>query len=369
MLCIGLMSGTSLDGIDAVVAEFSSAEVPVIKVKTLGFASASFSEQLGAELLALQSTTANELHRAYLAANLLSDAYAALIDVLLHQSKLSSSDISVVGAHGQTVRHQPELGFSAQLLNGARLAERCAIDVACDFRAADISAGGQGAPLVPAFHREVFADSQTEHVRSIVNIGGIANFTRLDPSTPEILGFDTGPGNTLMDFWCAKHRGVAFDEGGNWAKSGKVITTLLQTMLEESYFSMASPKSTGRDLFNGDWLRTKLHGNKYSPEDVQATLLELTALTIQKEVRRTDVFICGGGARNTHLMNRLKELNQLDGDYQVRSTSVLGIEPQSVEALAFAWLGYKRIHKQTANIPSVTSARGLRVLGALHCKP
>jgi anhydro-N-acetylmuramic acid kinase len=374
MLCIGLMSGTSLDGIDAVVADFSVGANSLV-VETVGFASLPFSEPLGTELLALQSPSNNDLHRAYLAANLLADACGNLVATLLLQTNLSASDITVIGAHGQTVRHRPELGFSVQLLNGARLAENCRIDIACDFRSADIAAGGQGAPLVPAFHREVFADSQGKLTRSIVNIGGIANFTRLQPGQSSTVGFDTGPGNTLMDHWCSKHLGKPFDDDGRWAKTGTVQQRLLDEMLLEPYFAAPSPKSTGRDLFNPDWLSARLEGTHFLAEDVQATLLELTAITIHREVFESDVYVCGGGARNTQLMNRLQLLQQRQlnqparPSYRVASTSELGIEPQSVEALAFAWLAFKRIHKQAANIPTVTSAKGLRILGALHCKP
>jgi anhydro-N-acetylmuramic acid kinase len=368
------MSGTSLDGIDAVVADFSVGANSLV-VETVGFASLPFSEPLGTELLALQSPSNNDLHRAYLAANLLADAYGSLVATLLLQTNLSASDITVIGAHGQTVRHRPELGFSVQLLNGARLAENCGIDVACDFRSADIAAGGQGAPLVPAFHREVFADGQGKRTRSIVNIGGIANFTRLEPGQSSTVGFDTGPGNTLMDYWCNKHLGKPFDDDGRWAKTGKVQQRLLDEMLLEPYFGAPSPKSTGRDLFNPDWLSARLEGTHFLAEDVQATLLELTAITIHREVFESDVYVCGGGARNTQLMNRLQLLQQGQSNQPagpsccVASTSELGIEPQSVEALAFAWLAFKRIHKQAANIPTVTSAKGLRILGALHCKP
>jgi anhydro-N-acetylmuramic acid kinase len=365
------MSGTSLDGIDAVVADFSVGTGSLV-VQTIGFASQPFSEPLGTELLALQSPSINELHHAYLAANLLADAYGNLVASLLRQTNLSASDITVIGAHGQTVRHRPELGFSVQLLNGARLAENCGIDVACDFRSADIAAGGQGAPLVPAFHREVFTDSQGKRARSIVNIGGIANFTRLEPGLSSTIGFDTGPGNTLMDFWCNKHLGKPFDDDGRWAKTGAVQQELLAEMLLEPYFTAPSPKSTGRDLFNSDWLAARLEGSNFSAEDVQATLLELTAITIHREVVESDVFVCGGGARNTQLMYRLQALQQTQGaasNHSVTSTSELGIEPQSVEALAFAWLAFKRVHKQAANIPTVTSAKGPRILGALHCKP
>jgi anhydro-N-acetylmuramic acid kinase len=379
------MSGTSLDGIDGVIAEISqvdpfdptTANTGSIRVKTIAFSSAAFSDHLAEELLALQDQSTNELHRAYLAANLLADAYSGVVEELLRKANLSAGDITVIGAHGQTVRHRPELGFSIQLVNGARLAEKCHIDVACDFRAADIAAGGQGAPLVPAFHREVFYQHDTgaansQRTRSIVNIGGIANFTRLEPfmtDANEIVGFDTGPGNTLMDFWCKQHLGHAFDEDGGWARSGTVQPALLDRFLSEPYFCASAPKSTGRDLFNSKWLLDRLDGEPLLPQDVQATLLELTALTIHREVKNSDVFVCGGGAQNTQLMARLQHLQQTLGDCLVVSTKELGIEPQAVEALAFAWLAYKRIKKASANLPNVTSARGPRILGALHCKP
>jgi anhydro-N-acetylmuramic acid kinase len=363
MLVIGLMSGTSLDGLDACIASIRAAHSGLV-VETVAFQSHEFSPLLQAELQALQAPCEDELNRAYLAGNALARAYAELIKDLLAASAMKPSDISIVGAHGQTVRHRPDLGYTVQLLNGALLAELTSIDVACDFRSADVAAGGQGAPLAPGFHQQVFSDRNQD--RTILNIGGIANVSQLhaDQSPPD--GFDTGPGNTLMDYWCQRHLQLPFDSDGAWASQGSVNQALLSAMLLEPYFALAKPKSTGRDLFNPVWLNTFLAKPDFksvSAGDIQATLLELTAHTIAQALKQNDIFVCGGGAKNKALMKRLASLHP---GHSIQSTASLGVDPQAVEALAFAWLGFKRVSNEPANWPSVTSARGLRVLGALH---
>jgi anhydro-N-acetylmuramic acid kinase len=362
------MSGTSLDGIDGVIAEISLNAGTGLNVQTLAFAGQPFSAPLKRHLQTLQQPCENELHLASVCAVQLADAYGEVVKKLLDIANLTSASIQAIGAHGQTVRHQPELGYTLQLLDGARLAEVTGIDVVCDFRSADIAAGGQGAPLAPGFHKEVFASASAG--RNIVNIGGIANVTLLLPELAAPVGFDTGPGNTLMDVWCQQHLGLDFDEDGDWASQGKCIASLLAQLMACPYFAMPGPKSTGRDLFNAGWLQTQLDAHKAAHPsndpidvDVQATLLELTAVTIAEQLSAGDAYVCGGGAKNIALMQRLQALHQ---NGKILTTKVLGIEPQAVEALAFAWLGYKRVALEPANLPSVTAAKGPRILGALH---
>jgi anhydro-N-acetylmuramic acid kinase len=365
MLYIGMMSGTSLDGIDAVVVEITGVERK-LHFNTLAFESAEFSSALLHQLQTLQQPCNDELHLSNLAANALADAYELVAKAALNRAGKAPNEVVAIGAHGQTIRHRPEDHYSVQLLNGARLAELTSIDTVCDFRAADLAADGQGAPLAPGFHAEVFNHPTLN--RCIVNIGGIANVTHLSSGEGKPpLGFDTGPGNTLMDYWCLKNTGQAFDKDGAWANSATFDHELLQRFLSDSYFQLTAPKSTGRDLFQADWLNHHLNAlPKIDASIVQATLLELTARTIAKEIDSEsvdEVFICGGGAYNKALLSRLTKLT---APTKVSTTLELGINPQSVEALAFAWLAYKRINLQPANFPSVTAAKGLRVLGALH---
>jgi anhydro-N-acetylmuramic acid kinase len=365
MLYIGMMSGTSLDGIDAVVVEITKSG-DKLQLNTLGLASAAFSPSLLQGLQGLQSYCEDELHLSYVAANSLADSYAQVAKEALRKANRASSEVVAIGAHGQTIRHRPEHQYSVQLLNGARLAELTSIDVVCDFRAADLAADGEGAPLAPGFHAEVF--SHPTFNRCIVNIGGIANVTRLSPGNVQLpLGLDTGPGNTLMDYWCRKNTGNAFDKDGAWANTAKFDEALLQSLLKDSYFNRIGPKSTGRDLFHAEWLYQHLNVFPMIQANiVQATLLELTACTIAKEINTApvdEVYVCGGGAFNRALVSRLASLVK---PAKLLLTSELGIDPQSVEALAFAWLAYKRVNLEPANLPSVTAAKGLRILGALH---
>ncbi len=359
---IGLMSGTSMDSVDAVLALFDTGATGDIPTSD-GMVSIDIPPALRAELMALQQPGSDELARAALAGNALADLYARAVNQLLAEHRLAAADITALGAHGQTVRHRPELGYTLQLLNGARLAEATGIDTVCDLRSADVAAGGQGAPLVPAFHARVFAAPGER--RAIVNIGGIANVSLLAPDVAGVIGFDTGPGNLLMDGWIHRHLGQAYDAAGRWAASGQVSTALQQQLRSDRYFGLPAPKSTGRDLFHLDWMDRQLAG-ELPPVDVQATLAELTASTIAdacREFGARQLFVCGGGARNDHLMGRLAAL--LPG-CPVAATGALGIDPQAVEALAFAWLAKRRIDRLPANYPAVTGARGPRVLGALH---
>ena len=358
---IGLMSGTSLDGADGVLVDFSGH-----KLRLAASATQSFSGDFSAELLALNTPASNELHRAALAANQLVQAYAAVVASLLNQAKLTAAQISAIGAHGQTVRHQPAAGYTLQLNNPALLAELTGIDVVADFRSRDVAAGGQGAPLVPAFHQHVF--SQPGQTALVLNVGGISNLSVLQ-ANGEVLGFDCGPGNVLIDAWCLQHTGQRFDDGGKWAAQGREIPELLAGLLREPYFCLPPPKSTGRDLFSTEWLATKLGAFAAArPQDVQATLTQLTASTCIDWVNSysnnsNELIVCGGGAFNNDLMRRLQVGLPLT---RVVSSSAYGIPPLQVEAAAFAWLARQTVNRLPGNLPSVTGASGLRVLGAIY---
>ena len=374
-LYIGLMSGTSMDGVDGVLVAFDDAGGAGLRVRA--DAHAAMPPALAIDLLALNTSGPDELQRAALAANALARLQADVVARLLEEAGLEAAAVRAVGSHGQTVRHRPGefdgTGFTLQLNNGALLAEACGIDVVCDFRSRDVAAGGQGAPLVPAFHRDVFAAATP---RAILNIGGIANLTLL-PSTDEsapthgtLGGFDTGPGNALMDHWCRLHTGAAYDDDGRWAASGQVDGALLKEMLADTYFAKAPPKSTGRDLFNPDWLASALAraGGTCAPADVQATLLELTARSVIDALRATapgtrELLVCGGGARNGALIARLAALWP---GLAVAATDTAGLPAQQVEAAAFAWLARQFCERRPGNHPGVTGAAGLRVLGALY---
>lgn len=372
MLFIGLMSGTSLDGVDGVLTSFS-ANYGSGPINTLGTAYLPFPAPLRAELLALQSASDNEIHREALAANALAQLYAECIAHLLEQAKVPSDQICAVGVHGQTIRHRPNYGYSRQINNPALLAELSGIDVIADFRSRDIAAGGQGAPLVPAFHQAVFA--QQGAVRVVANIGGMSNISILDHrlENPKISGFDTGPGNVLLDAWTAMHLDKPYDSNGNWAASGTIIPTLLKNLREEPFLQMPPPKSTGRDLFRPDWLQVKLQPfqNK-RPVDVQATLVEYTATTLADAIAdyadaTESIHVCGGGAYNAYLMQRFSlALASRNLRVKVAATTALGILPNHVEALAFAWLAYRFTMRQPGNLSAVTGAKGPRILGALY---
>jgi anhydro-N-acetylmuramic acid kinase len=365
-LFIGLMSGTSLDGIDAVVADATAVDGTP---RLLHSHFQSFAPALRDELLALQAPCDNELHRAALAANQLSQAYAEAIHVLLAKAALAAKDITAIGCHGQTIRHQPQSGYTTQLGNGALLAELTGITVVNDFRSRDIAAGGQGAPLLPALHQRLF-QAANEH-RVIVNIGGIANLTNLPPASARapVIGFDCGPGNALMDEWISQHRGEPFDRDGAWAAAGRVLPDIYKYLILNNYFLIPPPKSTGRDLFNLSWLRRALKGDE-APEDVQATLLDLTAQGIAQAICNyctgaQAAYVCGGGAHNRSLMARLEAL--LPG-VRIADTGALGLDADWVEALAFAWFAQQALQREPANLPEVTGAKGLRVLGAVYAK-
>ena len=375
-LFIGLMSGTSLDAVDGVLIAFDTEGQPR---RTLASQSLPITGDLHEVLTRLQRPQHGDLELAAGAAVELAILYGRVVGDLLRAAGLGPEAVTAIGAHGQTVRHRPERGYTLQLLAPAVLAERTGIDVVADLRSADVAAGGEGAPLVPAFHRIVFG--QPGAMRAVVNIGGIANITVLHPDG-RVTGHDTGPGNTLLDAWCQRHLGRPYDDGGRWAASGRVDPLLLDQWLGEPYFDRRAPKSTGRDLFHLDWLAERagrrlperqLPGQPSSalaPIDIQATLLELTARTITRDLGRTgadSVFVCGGGALNDALMQRLRALlaTELPGA-GLDTTALLGVPPLAVEATAFAWLALRRVDRLPGNLASVTGARGERILGALY---
>jgi anhydro-N-acetylmuramic acid kinase len=363
VLYIGLMSGTSLDGVDAVLVDFSAGHTRV-----LAFAHHPFPAPLHDELLALNQPGSNELHRAALAANAVVGVYAQAVAALLLDSGQAAGSIVALGAHGQTVRHRPGefdgTGYTLQLMNGALLAERTGIDVVCDFRSRDVAAGGQGAPLVPAFHAERFA--QPGRDVAVLNLGGIANLTLL-PRNGSITGFDCGPANALMDHWCQQQRGEPYDRDGAWAASGRVDSALLAALLADPFFARQPPKSTGRDLFHADWLAARLPAG-LAAQDVMATLAELTVRAARESLQANapgtqTLLVCGGGAFNSHLMRRLSALLPA---VAVMSTAEAGVPPDHVEALAFAWLAWAFKEKRAGNRVAVTGALGPRLLGALY---
>jgi len=380
---IGLMSGTSMDGVDAVLCHIESGEC-----HTLDSTSLPYPPTLLAMLHSLCRPGPNELNTMAVADRLVAETFAQAVNALLDKTNTSAADITAIGSHGQTIRHIPQThlskeekisqfpssdhrAFTLQIGDPSSIAVLTNIDVIADFRRKDIALGGQGAPLVPAYHQAIFAHSTQPRV--LVNIGGIANLSLLTPkiglSAP--LGYDTGPGNTLMDAWIARHHGKPYDANGQWAASGKVDNVLLAHLLSDPFFSTTGPKSTGREYFNLTWLDDVLKNidRKIAAEDVQATLVALTAHSIARAVMQhkldldTQVIICGGGAFNGVLM---KALSALLVPHRVEDSHCLNIHPQHVEGAAFAWLAYAHINRISGNVPNVTGASRKAVLGAYY---
>ncbi len=341
-----------------------------------------YDARLREQLMALQSSGEDELHRAALAANAVARAYAACVDEVIAKAGVERASITALAAHGQTVRHRPRefdgVGYTAQLLNAALLAEWVGIDVVADLRSRDVAAGGQGAPLVPAFHAWVFSDRGTggttpTTTRAVLNLGGMANLSLLHAGG-HVSGFDTGPGGALLDAWCQRHRGRPFDDGGRWAASGKVQPKLLQAILAQPFFALPPPRSTGRNVFHPGWVDELVHRQQHvqhsalDPVDVQATLAELTAASVADALLRhandtTALIACGGGARNADLLARLRQrLPQVN----VSTSADHDIPVDQVEALAFAWLAHRFKLGLPGNLPAVTGAAGPRRLGALY---
>ena len=356
---IGLMSGTSADGIDAVLINIEGEHSELIASHHYPMPA-----PLREEILAFRQSGPDELHRLATLDVQLAEEYAAAVSVLLEAAQLEAATVAAIGCHGQTLRHHPEgnTPFTLQIGDPNRLAELTGITVVSDFRRRDMAAGGQGAPLVPAFHRARLV-SEGE-ATAVVNIGGIANIS-LVTADGDIAGWDTGPGNTLMDGWIAQHQGEPFDRNGEWASSGAVIAPLLSALLQDPYFATRPPKSTGPEYFHLDWLAARLSG-KEAPADVQCTLTELTVESLARALERQplDVIrVCGGGARNAWLMQRLSD--RLEGT-PVTTTEDIGVDPEWVEAWAFAWLAEQTLAGQAGNVPAVTGAAGARVLGGIY---
>lgn len=353
------MSGTSLDGVDAVLIEFEGDNSACTTSHYLPFP-----EPLRQDILALHHMGTDELRRAALLANRLAERYAEAVQALLAKAGKPAAAIRAVGCHGQTVRHAPREGYTLQLNNPSLLAELTGIRVVADFRSRDIAAGGEGAPLVPAFHDNVFRQPQRHRV--IVNIGGIANLTNLAPDKATA-GFDCGPGNILLDAWVQRHLGKPYDEDGRWAASGRVLPELLQRLLAHPFLAAPPPKSCGREQFNLAWLESRLTGGE-AAADVQATLVALTARGIAAGVQEwcgaaEELYACGGGAHNKALLAALA--TELPGT-RIALTDELGLPANRVEAAAFAWLARQTLHGLPGNLPEVTGARGPRVLGAVY---
>jgi anhydro-N-acetylmuramic acid kinase len=362
-LFIGIMSGTSLDGVDVALCAFKDSNCQLLATHFLPYPDA-----LKLELLALHEPSPNELEAAILLGNRLAALYADAVKQLLKSAHKKASDITAIGCHGQTIRHRPELKFTLQIGNNALLAELTGIRVVGDFRSRDIAAGGQGAPLVPAFHQAIFGSKQVN--RALINIGGIANITYLGKNGA-VLGFDSGPGNMLLDSWTKLKTGKDYDANGAWAATGVVHESLLFDMLSEPYFALPPPKSTGRDLFNDHWLKQHQLYPHLQPQDVARTLVALTAQSICDALSKCgnvdEIYLCGGGAHNQLLVDALQGLlGAVAVPVSVSSTKDLGIDVDWVEAAAFAWLAKQTCDNKPSNMPAVTGASGLRVLGAIY---
>ncbi len=354
------MSGTSLDGVDAVLAEIAAGEPPRLLARHY----LPYDDTLRAQLLALHTPQHDEIHLAACAANALAHLYADAVRAVA--AGQAPGAIRAIGCHGQTVRHRPEHGYTLQIGNAALLAELTGLQVVADFRSRDIAAGGQGAPLVPAFHAHALRHPAAHRV--IAHVGGIANITDL-PAAGPVRGWDTGPGNMLLDAWIQRHRAQRYDAGGAWAASGTCHAALLDRLLAHPYLAAPPPKSAGREQFNLDWLDAVLNGlpAPLAPADVQASLLELSAVSLAHAVAREcpgaeALYVCGGGAHNATLLARLRA----HLPFPVDTTQALDLDPDWVEALAFAWLARQTLHQAAGNLPDVTGARGPRVLGAIH---
>lgn len=402
-LYIGMMSGTSLDGLDAVLCRFADDG----SLEILATHHALFPTQLHSILLALcqpngvlsqqdwmaEMGFASELDVYGWASVAYAEFTSEVVHHLLTQSNFQPDEIAAIGCHGQTLRHRPQWRFSLQLLDPNVLAERTGIAVVSDFRRRDMAVGGQGAPLVPAFHQALFGQTEkndntlNDTITVVLNLGGIANITLLmaddNKESKQVLGFDTGPANLLLDAWCLRHTAQPFDKNGDWARSGTVVEPVLQQLQQHEFFSLPTPKSTGREAFHLDWLDNELAVVErqfpdlhYSPADIQATLTELTAITVTKgieqalnhhdkeldSVKTAQLLVCGGGAYNQFLLERLQ--SHLT-NWHISTTETAGLSPTWVEAAAFAWLARQTMMSEPSNLPAVTGADKAVVLGVV----
>jgi anhydro-N-acetylmuramic acid kinase len=361
-LHLGLMSGTSMDAIDAVLVDFDVTPLRIVASSATAYDS-DLKRRIATLIESAHRVDLDELGQVDIA---IARAFAAAATRLMRDAGVGADQVAAIGSHGQTVRHRPDLPlpFTCQIGDPNTLAELTGITVVGDFRRRDIAAGGQGAPLLPVFHDQVFRSDDED--RAIVNLGGIGNLTILSRDFP-VTGFDTGPGNRLLDAWIFEHQGLDYDADGRWAATGECDATLLQELLEEPYLSLPPPKSTGRELFNMPWLRAKLGLFARRPEDVQATLLDFTAASVAAAVRAyapgAALYICGGGAHNQALLNAIR---RLVAPNPVAGTDVLGLDPDYVEAVAFAWFARRTLAGLTSSAGSVTGAGGARILGGIY---
>lgn len=368
---IGMMSGTSLDGVDIALVDFAASQPKLVAADFTPMPS-----DLREKITALVQSGETSLQQLGELDHQLGLLYADCVNRFLQAKQLSTEQIKAIGCHGQTVWHSPKapFPFTMQIGDMNLLAARTGITTVGDFRRKDMAFGGQGAPLVPAFHQAIFFDPHYATV--VLNIGGISNVSVLIPNQP-IVGFDTGPGNTLLDQWIEKHQGVPYDKNGKWGAAGQVNETLLNHLLDEPFFTQPPPKSTGRELFNLPWLVNKIQNSLTNstallPQDVQATLVELTVRTIAESLKHIEttlpkrLLVCGGGAKNQWMMQRLA--NHLPA-WSIQTTSELGMDLDYVEAAAFAWLAYRRMNNQSGNLPEVTGAQSAVSLGAIFPMP
>lgn len=362
-LYLGIMSGTSLDGIDVCLVNFKNKNIVVDAIEF------PFPKQLKEEILHISNNQQTTIQQIGVVDHKLGVLYAESINSFLKKSNIKSSQITVIGCHGQTVWHSPgkPYPFTIQLGDLNIIAAKTGIKTIGDFRRKDMALGGQGAPLVPAFHKYMF--NFPKENRIILNIGGISNITKLYKDT-EIIGYDTGPGNILMDIWIRRHLHKSYDKNGNWARGGKLNDQLLNSFLSDNFFTKMHPKSTGREKFNSEWIKYHLGTNsqlhEISPQDVQNTLTELTAISIANEINNNGlchrVLVCGGGAFNSFLMERI-QAHLLESP--VESTANYGLDPSHVESAAFAWLAKQRAQNKSSNMPSVTGAKKATTLGCV----
>ena len=359
-LYIGVMSGTSMDGVDTVLVKTNGKEIELIQADFYPMP-----DKIKQALLNICLGQQTNLKEVGILDHQLGLLFANAVNQLIEKAGVSATDITAIGCHGQTAFHQPdgEYPFSMQLGDANIIAAKTGIQTIADFRRKDLALGGQGAPLVPAFHKTIL--SHPSRTRVVLNIGGISNISVLKPDQA-VVGYDTGPGNMLLDAWVYQHLGHSYDKDGQWAISGKVKASLLETLMREEFFNKPAPKSTGRELFNLSWLENKLADEIYQPQDVQATLTEFTAISISHEVNRFgegELLVCGGGARNPLIMQRLSELLP---DWQVKTTNQVGVDMDYMEAMAFAWLAHQTTHQLAGNLPEVTGAEKAAVLGAIY---
>lgn len=366
-LYIGLMSGTSVDSIDVALVDFSADQLQV--KATFGLP---YDERTRKKIFDLTRPGDNEIDRMGALDRQLGSLFAKAVNTLLAETGYTADDVAAIGSHGQTVRHRPQSAgtpdqFTLQIGDPNTIAQQTGITTVADFRRRDMAAGGQGAPLAPTFHQAMFSSS--EQPRCILNIGGMSNVTYL-PVDGRVVGFDTGPGNALMDAWIHSFGSHNYDKGGAWAADGRVNRELLEKLLSHSFFRMKPPKSTGREDFNLSWVNAAVEQTitPLTPQDTQATLTELTAITISDAlkvtcVEGTQVFVCGGGVHNTHLFNRLQ---QLMPEFTLDTTEALNLHPDWVEAVAFAWLAKRTLERLPGNLPSVTGASEPLVLGGVY---